>query len=272
MDKEILSLDDAAQLFGVSVKTFIKLLKEEKVPARKIGREWRFSRSALINWLSAGDSQAYSASEGELKEFFNQVAPEWEEISRKYYDQSIKNRIMDMGILKKDMTVVDIGCGDGYISRAISGMVEKVIAIDISSRMLEQLNRKALESGIKNIETMETEAQEVPLADSSVDMVFASMFLHHIDEPEEIIREVYRIIKPGGTVVVADFEKHDNMELKNAMHDVWSGFATAEVKKWFKDSGFRSIRVEKFGYREAAAQEEGRAEGKPSAFLLVAVK
>ena len=69
MDKEILNMEEAAELFNVSIKTFIKLLKEEKVPARKIGREWRFSRQALIQWLSAGDSQQYSSSESDPKSF-----------------------------------------------------------------------------------------------------------------------------------------------------------------------------------------------------------
>ena len=65
MEKEILTMEEAAERFSVSIKTFIKLLKEEKVPGRKIGREWRFSRKALIDWLSSGDSQVYSSSEGD---------------------------------------------------------------------------------------------------------------------------------------------------------------------------------------------------------------
>ncbi|MCX8129946.1 MAG: methyltransferase domain-containing protein [Clostridia bacterium] len=272
MEKEILTLDEAAQLFGVSVKTFIKLLKEDKVPARKIGREWRFSRNALISWLSAGDSQTYSASEGELKEFFNQVAPEWEEISREYYDQSIKNRIVDMGILMKNMTVVDLGCGDGYISRAVSGMVDKVIAIDISSKMLELLNKKAAEAGIKNIETIETEAQEVPLKDSIADVVFASMFLHHIEEPEEIIQEMYRIVRPEGIAVIADFQKHKNAEMKKRMHDVWSGFSTSEVKKWFINAGFSNINIEILEHENNYSSEYNNIGEKPSVFILTAEK
>ena len=80
MEKEILNMEEAAELFNVSIKTFIKLLKEEKVPARKIGREWRFSRQALIQWLSSGDSQQYSSSESEAKEFFDSVAPEWSKL------------------------------------------------------------------------------------------------------------------------------------------------------------------------------------------------
>ena len=118
-------MEEAAEFFGVSIKTFIKLLKEEKVPARKIGREWRFSRKALIEWLSAGDSQVYSYSETDAKEFFNNVAPEWEELRKTYYDESIKSKLFEMKMLQKGMTVVDLGSGDGYISRAVAKQVRE---------------------------------------------------------------------------------------------------------------------------------------------------
>jgi len=59
MNDDILNLEQAMEFLGVSEKTLIKLLREEHIPARKIGREWRFSRTALIQWLAAGDSTAY---------------------------------------------------------------------------------------------------------------------------------------------------------------------------------------------------------------------
>jgi excisionase family DNA binding protein len=59
MTDDILSLEQAVEFLGVSEKTLIKLLREEHIPARKIGREWRFSREALIGWLSSGDSIDY---------------------------------------------------------------------------------------------------------------------------------------------------------------------------------------------------------------------
>ncbi len=59
MNNDVLNLEQAIELLGVSEKTLIKLLREEHVPARKIGREWRFSREALVNWLAAGDSIGY---------------------------------------------------------------------------------------------------------------------------------------------------------------------------------------------------------------------
>ncbi|MCI1945715.1 helix-turn-helix domain-containing protein [Clostridium luticellarii] len=59
MDNSILNVEQAVEFLGVSEKTLIKLLREEHIPARKIGREWRFSKEALIRWLSSGDSRNY---------------------------------------------------------------------------------------------------------------------------------------------------------------------------------------------------------------------
>lgn len=244
MEKEILNMEEAAELFSVSVKTFIKLLKEEKVPARKIGREWRFSKKALVDWLASGDSQAYSASEGDAKEFFNQVAPEWEEIRKRYYDASVKNKIIEMNILKKHMTVMDLGAGDGYLSRTAAGLVEKVVAVDISAEMLKELRRKAGGEGLANIETIESDGQDVPVADSSIDLVCASMYLHHIEEPELAIKEMSRVLKPGGRVFLADLLEHADDEMKTRMHDIWPGFKTSEMKIWFKNNGFKGIHME----------------------------
>lgn len=58
-DQEILNIDGAAALLGVSVKTFSKVLREGDVPGRKVGREWKFSRQALIDWIGNSRSQDF---------------------------------------------------------------------------------------------------------------------------------------------------------------------------------------------------------------------
>jgi len=52
-DHEILNIDGAAAFLGVSVKTFSKVLREGDVPGRKVGREWKFSRQALVDWVGS---------------------------------------------------------------------------------------------------------------------------------------------------------------------------------------------------------------------------
>lgn len=271
MEKEILSMEEAAELFGVSVKTFIKLLKEEKVPARKIGREWRFSKKALIEWLSNGDSQTYSSSEGDIKEFFDEVAPEWEEISKNYYDESIKNNLLRLQILSKNMTLMDLGAGDGYISRAVAKYVKKVIAVDISGKMLKELNKKAKAENLKNIETIESDGQDVPIEGESIDVICANMYLHHIDEPELAVKEISRILKPGGTIYISDFVKHTDIILKEKMHDIWPGFSSIEIENWFSKNGFKEIRFEILNGDFKDANRNSGASG-AKVFTMTAVK
>lgn len=268
MSKEILNMEEAAELFSVSIKTFIKLLKEEKVPARKIGREWRFSRKALVDWLSAGDSQVYSSSEGETRDFFNQVAPEWEKISSNYYDESIKNKIIELNVLRKDMTVVDLGAGDGYLSRGIAHLVRKVIAVDISKEMLSQLERKAYKKGIQNIKLLESDGNDVPIKDSSIDMVCSNMYLHHMEHPNEAIKEINRILKPGGIVFLADLYEHTNRELKEKMHDIWSGFKENDIKTWFVENRFKNVVIRDLDHKNGDAKRKNSMQ----VFILTAVK
>jgi excisionase family DNA binding protein len=68
-DREILNIDGAAAFLGVSIKTFSKVLREGDVPGRKVGREWKFSRQALIDWVSARTSSEFlDAQDAELGE------------------------------------------------------------------------------------------------------------------------------------------------------------------------------------------------------------
>lgn len=57
--REILNVEEAAALLGVSIKTFNKVLHSQDLPARKIGREWKFSRQALIDWVGSGCSRDF---------------------------------------------------------------------------------------------------------------------------------------------------------------------------------------------------------------------
>ena len=63
--KEVLNIEEAAKLLSVSVKTFNKVLRNECLPGRKIGREWKFSRQALIDWVAAGRSVDFYRESGD---------------------------------------------------------------------------------------------------------------------------------------------------------------------------------------------------------------
>lgn len=93
MQNDVLSMEEACALLGVGEKTMIRVLREEHLPARKIGREWRFSRTALLQWLAEGDSADYASTQPE-EEFivFDDVEADIDELLR-----SIDARVSTLG-------------------------------------------------------------------------------------------------------------------------------------------------------------------------------
>ena len=73
--RDILNIDEAAELLGVSVKTFNKVLHSEDMPARKIGREWKFSRRALIEWVGSGRSREFYREGNHAQEEEVEITP-----------------------------------------------------------------------------------------------------------------------------------------------------------------------------------------------------
>ena len=73
--RDILNIDEAAALLGVSVKTFNKVLHSEDMPARKIGREWKFSRRALIEWVGSGRSREFYREGNHAEEEDVEITP-----------------------------------------------------------------------------------------------------------------------------------------------------------------------------------------------------
>lgn len=246
-EKEVLNLEEASALLGVSMKTLQKILREEEIPARKIGREWRFSRTALLRWLAEGNSQQYSAAEQIVREYFDQLAPEYDASRVKCYGNDLRNLLMDKVAVTAGMRVADIGCGTGYLTKALAERAEEVMAVDASREMLNVARREMGKAGLHNIRFLQGAAEELPLSSDHYDLVFANMLLHHLSDPGEALREFCRILKPGGQVILTDVEEHRHTWVKQEKSDLWLGFHAEELTDWFGEAGFVEAKVEKLG-------------------------
>ncbi len=96
---------------------------------------------------------------------------------------------------------LEIGAGTGYFSLNLMqlGLVERATATDISPGMLTTLSRSAAELGLE-VETACTDAESLPFADQSFDLVFGHAVLHHIPNLGRAFREFHRVLRPGGTI------------------------------------------------------------------------
>ncbi|WAM35716.1 helix-turn-helix domain-containing protein [Caldicellulosiruptor acetigenus] len=100
MEKEVLNFEEAAEFLEISTKTLNQILKDEDIPARKIGREWRFSKHALLDWLGRGSSKDY---------FKNQTISRFEETRKGKTENLISHakEILDTISREKSITIED---------------------------------------------------------------------------------------------------------------------------------------------------------------------
>jgi ubiquinone/menaquinone biosynthesis C-methylase UbiE len=118
----------------------------------------------------------------------------------------IWDRLVELSGAGPGDRVLDVGCGTGYFARRIAPAVEpggSVIGIDPSQPMLDYAARHAP----ANCTFQAAGAEDLPFDDASVDLVVSSLAFHHfpVDLRADAVREMFRVLRPGGRVFIADF-------------------------------------------------------------------
>jgi len=168
--------------------------------------------------------------------YFESVADEWDELASSYFPDETRIEAA-LGLLNPKAVIVDIGCGTGKSTAAIAQYVGKVIGIDHSRAMLAKAKERAKQLGLKNCEFRLADWHKIPLKTNTANAAWSTMALHHEEDPTVLLREMVRIVKPGGVVLIVDLKRHDFDWLRDEMHDVWLGFEEEDIKRFFRKSG-----------------------------------
>jgi ubiquinone/menaquinone biosynthesis C-methylase UbiE/DNA-binding HxlR family transcriptional regulator len=141
------------------------------------------------------------------------------------------------------MSIADLGAGEGTLALLLAQRAEKVIAVDSSEKMVEYGTDIAKRNGVKNLEYRLGDLEELPLRDGEVDLALLHQSLHHAIHPQVAMAEAFRIVRPGGRVVVMDLLKHRSEEAREMYADVWLGFSELELVDLMTTAGFDGVDV-----------------------------
>jgi ubiquinone/menaquinone biosynthesis C-methylase UbiE len=179
------------------------------------------------------------------KVYFDTVASEWSEMRKAFFSEAIREKAFGAVNLEAGKLAADIGAGTGFISQGLAARGVKVIAVDQSEAMLLELSKKHSQSG--EIDCRPGDAEQLPIDNETVHYTFANMSLHHVENPAAAIKEMARILKPKGRLVITDLDRHDVEFLRREHHDRWMGFEREDIKNWFVEAGFTAVSVDDAG-------------------------
>ncbi|MEN8183582.1 MAG: metalloregulator ArsR/SmtB family transcription factor [Myxococcota bacterium] len=227
-------------------------------------RVWPLVREAMAGDPSRERDEAALASVLEARatrsrSFFDAVGPEWDALRKVFQDDWLRSRAI-CRLVPRGLTVADIGTGTGILALELARLGLRVVAVDRSERMLEAAREKLVHSGLSGVELRRGDAAALPLGDQSVDAAFAHVVLQYLASPGDALLEMARIVRPGGLVVVADFQRHEQEWMRQELGVVWLGFAAEEVRSWFEAAGLTDFEIE-------TLEPQSRGRELPSPFL-----
>jgi len=138
----------------------------------------------------------------------------------------------------------DLGAGEGLISQLLAARAKKVIAVDHSPRMVEVGRDLAKRSGLKNLEYRLGDMENPPIRPGSVDVAILSQALHHAVHPPRVLEAAWKILRPGGTLLILDLVEHTFEAAREIYADVWLGFSPAELARLMREAKFEGVSVE----------------------------
>lgn len=264
LGEEELAVGELAEVLEISqprVSHHLKMLREAGLIRVRREGAWTFCRlgepgpellQAMAPW--GGDlapsredrsrlAHVLEARRERSRNFFEAAAGRWESLEPRFEGSGLRHQALSL-LLPQGLVLADVGCGAGFMSRALASRAARVILIDHSPAMLEKARRELGDGLNAELEFRVGELDAVPLGDAEVDAAFVNLVLHHVPDLRGTLQELARAIRPQGSLIVSDLRPHDEEWLREEQADLRLGLAPERLAELARETGFTEVRTE----------------------------
>jgi len=176
-----------------------------------------------------------------MTDLFKEKANAWDaDEMKRMLATAIGSSILKHVPLHDQMHVMDFGAGTGLISSQVAPRVKKIVALDISEAMLNNLASKPELQG--KVEVLCQDIIESPI-DQKFDLIMSAMAMHHVKDTSKLIQRFAEHLHPGALIALADLDKEDGtFHPKNAEGIFHFGFERKALQSILEKNGFEEIR------------------------------
>ncbi len=225
-----------------TTRLYRMILDELTAPARRL---WLLAREQTESWATLKQDElrltrVLREREGDSQAFFAGAAAEWDRLRTELYGDAFTTAAM-LALLPRDTVVADLGCGTGQVSAALAPHVKQVIAVDNSPAMLKAAKKQAGE--LANVDLRRGEVSAVPIDDATCDAALLLLVLGYVPDPAAALKEMSRILKPGGRAVIVDLLPHDRDDFRRRMGQQRLGFDRGDLEQLMTTACFTDTTV-----------------------------
>ena len=178
-----------------------------------------------------------------------------EEMDGEFFSEKARDEAIMKVKTEFGKTAADIGAGSGFMTEGLLNAGLNVVITDSSEENIKILRERF--SHFKEVKITGTSADKFDIEDNSLDYVFTYMHLHNTEYPLSVIKEMHRILKPGGKLAVTDLVEHNNEFILKQFHHRWPGFNMPDLYEWFVKAGLKEISIEVLGQSCSCESDTG---------------
>ncbi len=260
-----LTVSELVAILGQSqprVSRHLKLLVEAGLAARSREGAWAFFRLAdeggafardLVGRLDPADpvlaadrnrlAVARELRRKQAEAYFAEQADDWDRIRALHApEERVEAALIAMIGEKPFRNLLDLGTGTGRMLELLAPRAARAVGVDQSAAMLALARNRIDQAALRNVFLRQGDIYAPPVERDAYDLVVIHQVLHFLDDPSRALKEAARALRPGGRLVVVDFDAHNEEYLRTDFAHRRLGFDLAEIEGALTEAGLVAVR------------------------------